>query len=233
MKESDRFYSANKLIGLLHVSKFVPQKISETLPTATPILENILNYAVEEKIIGDTFNERDLLDTRIMNCVMLRTGETIYNFKIDYNQSLKLATENYYKLSIASGTTKKILLVQENNLRWTLPGGLCDVDQSPAENTIKEVFEEVSLKISVDKIVAIHDRNKRNALTYIFGVTKFFSCVRNLAAKFKKISKPLRQNFLQKMKFQITWLKKNAPPNRLNFVLLLIVQKFGKLFLTE
>jgi len=31
----------------------------------------------------------------------------------------------------------KILLVQENNGKWSLPGGWCDVNVSVAENTIK------------------------------------------------------------------------------------------------
>lgn len=33
----------------------------------------------------------------------------------------------------------KILLVHENNGTWSLPGGWCDVDQSVASNTEKEV----------------------------------------------------------------------------------------------
>ena len=37
----------------------------------------------------------------------------------------------------------KILLVQENNKTWSLPGGWVDVDQSVKQNTIKEVKEEV------------------------------------------------------------------------------------------
>ena len=39
----------------------------------------------------------------------------------------------------------KILLVQESNGKWALPGGWCDVDQSVAENTLKEVKEEAGI----------------------------------------------------------------------------------------
>ena len=31
---------------------------------------------------------------------------------------------------------------KENNGTWSLPGGWCDVDQSVASNTVKEVKEE-------------------------------------------------------------------------------------------
>ena len=81
---------------------------------------------------------------------------------------------------------EKILLVQESDGRWALPGGWCDVNQSPAQNTIKEVFEEAGLKVSVDKLVAVHDRNKRNAQTYVFGVAKFFFLCTNLGGEFQK-----------------------------------------------
>lgn len=43
---------------------------------------------------------------------------------------------------------EKILLVHENNGTWALPGGWCDVDQSPASNTVKEVREETGLEVA-------------------------------------------------------------------------------------
>ena len=39
----------------------------------------------------------------------------------------------------------KILLVQEKNGTWSLPGGWCDVNVSVMENTIKEVKEEAGI----------------------------------------------------------------------------------------
>lgn len=72
---------------------------------------------------------------------------------------------------------KKILLVHENNGTWSLPGGWCDVNQSVAENTIKEVYEEAGLNISVDTLIAVQDRNKHNKPIYAYGVVKiFFLC---------------------------------------------------------
>ena len=67
IEPTDKIYSANRLIDLLHVAEFVPEEINENLETATPILENMLDYAVAEKLIDDTVNERDLFDTRIMD----------------------------------------------------------------------------------------------------------------------------------------------------------------------
>ena len=116
MAETDTFYSANRLIDLLHVSEFVPEKIDEILETATPILENMLDYAAQENLIENTVNERDLFDTRIMDCVMPRPSEVIEKFRADYEKSPQLATDNYYKLSIASNYIRKTRI--DKNIVW-------------------------------------------------------------------------------------------------------------------
>ena len=45
---------------------------------------------------------------------------------------------------------EKILLVRENNGKWSLPGGWCDVNISVGENTVKEVKEESGLDVTAD-----------------------------------------------------------------------------------
>lgn len=71
----------------------------------------------------------------------------------------------------------KLLLVHENSGRWSLPGGWCDVDQSPASNTVKEVREEAGLTVSVQRLIAVQDWRKHNAVNYVHGVIKiFFMC---------------------------------------------------------
>ena len=79
----------------------------------------------------------------------------------------------------------KILLVQENNGTWALPGGWCDVNVSVAENTIKEVKEEAGLDIIVDKIIAVQDRSKHNLPLYAYGVCKIFMLCIVVGGKFE------------------------------------------------
>lgn len=68
----------------------------------------------------------------------------------------------------------KILLVQEKNGLWSLPGGWCDVDISVRENTVKEVKEESGLDVTADRIIAVQDRAKHNLPVYAYGVCKIF-----------------------------------------------------------
>lgn len=69
---------------------------------------------------------------------------------------------------------EKILLVQENNGTWSLPGGWVDVDCSVRENTVKEVKEEAGLDVTADLVIAIQDRDKHNLPVYAYKVCKVF-----------------------------------------------------------
>ena len=49
-----------------------------------------------------------------------------------------------------------------------------DVDQSVKENTIKEAKEEAGLDVTVDRVIAVQDREKHNKPRYIYRVCKIF-----------------------------------------------------------
>ena len=68
----------------------------------------------------------------------------------------------------------KILLVREGDGRWSLPGGWCEFNLSPAENAVKEAKEEAGVDVIVKKLIAIHDKNKHNPKPYLFSVLKIF-----------------------------------------------------------
>lgn len=68
----------------------------------------------------------------------------------------------------------KILLVRENNGKWSLPGGWVDVNISVGENAVKEVKEESGLDVRAEKIIAVQDRNKHNLPVYAYGICKIF-----------------------------------------------------------
>lgn len=79
----------------------------------------------------------------------------------------------------------KILLVHESNGTWSLPGGWCDVDQSVASNTEKEVCEEAGLTVQCKKIIAVQDWRRHNVVNYAYGVIKIFVLCRYEGGEFK------------------------------------------------
>ena len=68
----------------------------------------------------------------------------------------------------------KILLVQENDGLWSLPGGWSDVNITVGENIVKEVKEEAGLDVIPRRIIAVQDRAKHNLPVYAYGVCKIF-----------------------------------------------------------
>lgn len=80
----------------------------------------------------------------------------------------------------------EILLVQERDGRWSLPGGWVDVNLSVGENTIKEVREEAGLEVTADRIIAIQDRSRHNLPAYAYGVCKIFVLCTAVAGAFRE-----------------------------------------------
>lgn len=89
----------------------------------------------------------------------------------------------------------KILLVQERNGKWSLPGGWVDVDCSIKENRIKEVWEEAGLEVSADRIIAIEDRDKHNKPEYIYKVCKVFVLCTVKGGEFRKNIETLQSGY--------------------------------------
>jgi ADP-ribose pyrophosphatase YjhB (NUDIX family) len=74
---------------------------------------------------------------------------------------------------------KKILLVKEkSDGKWTLPGGWADVCESPAENVVREIFEETGFQTRATKVLALFDRTlHQHEPPFPFHVYKLFlSC---------------------------------------------------------
>ncbi len=70
----------------------------------------------------------------------------------------------------------KILLVRENDGRWSMPGGWADVGLSAAENAVKEAFEEAGANVVPKELVAFVDWEKNNAhgKTSLLSIYKAF-----------------------------------------------------------
>ena len=89
----------------------------------------------------------------------------------------------------------KILLVRENDGRWALPGGWCDVNVSVGENTVKEAREESGLDVAADRIIAIQDRAKHNLPAYAYGICKVFVQCTAIGGQFEKNSETTASDY--------------------------------------
>ncbi len=73
----------------------------------------------------------------------------------------------------------RILMVREvvDENRWTLPGGWADVNQTPAQSVVREVFEESGYRVRAVKLAAVWDRARQQQPAMAFSVVRmFFIC---------------------------------------------------------
>lgn len=79
----------------------------------------------------------------------------------------------------------KILLVQEKNGKWALPGGWVDVNTSVMESAVKEVREEAGLDVTADLVIAVQDREKHNQPAYAYRICKIFVLCSEIGGNFE------------------------------------------------
>jgi len=72
----------------------------------------------------------------------------------------------------------RILMVRErSDGLWTLPGGWCDVNETPGESVVKEIREESGFEARAVKLAALLDRRKHPHPSQFHHVYKlYFLC---------------------------------------------------------
>ena len=105
ISKEDESYAVNLLLDLLKIDQFEREETEDI--SIYQILDKMLDYAVDKKLIDDNTTEKDLFDTRIMNCIMPRPSEVVNTFNQLYEKSPEAATDYYYGLSINSNYIRK------------------------------------------------------------------------------------------------------------------------------
>lgn len=84
----------------------------------------------------------------------------------------------------------EILMVLENSDgRWSLPGGWADVSLSVRENVVKEVREETGLTVTPGRLIAVLDRSRHNTPVIAYGIYKIF-----VLCTLTEASEPFQEN---------------------------------------
>ena len=105
LEDADVVPARNALLELFDVVEPYPTPVASEIPdSAVPILEYMLDYAAATGILPENNGTyRDLLDARIMGLLMPRASELNRRFwRLATEHSIQAATDDFYKLSIAS-----------------------------------------------------------------------------------------------------------------------------------
>ncbi|GEL78018.1 NUDIX hydrolase [Tenuibacillus multivorans] len=90
----------------------------------------------------------------------------------------------------------KILLVKEQkDGLWSLPGGWADIDTSLSEAIMKEAKEEAGLEVKPKRVVTIFDYNKHQAKPLPYSVYKIFVECELVSGAFEKNIETVESGF--------------------------------------
>ncbi|WP_188454897.1 UDP-glucose--hexose-1-phosphate uridylyltransferase [Virgibacillus oceani] len=99
IEPGDQIYVRNQILHLLQLESF-PESAIEAEDNSIPnSLEKVIGFAVEQGVIDDVFDDKEILAAKIMNCFVARPSEVNRIFNEKYAQSPEDATDYFYKLS--------------------------------------------------------------------------------------------------------------------------------------
>ena len=97
LKEEDYYYSLNSLLDIFHLVDYSFTESTQEL-SLDEILDQMLTYAINENIIDNTIECKDLFDTRIMGVLTPKPSEINKTFNELLKTSPKDATSYFYNL---------------------------------------------------------------------------------------------------------------------------------------
>ena len=145
----------------------------------------------------DKFDRERSERIRDIACEMLsyKYDLPIEKIKMDFASEIGYQTP---KVETRAAVIKdnKILLVKEQlDGKWALPGGYQDVNVSIRENVIKEASEEAGAVVQPLKVVAVLDYNRHHHVNFPFGMVKIFVLCKYINHSFNENTETLGAEF--------------------------------------
>lgn len=126
--DMDRIYAENQILDVLHLEEYKEPEQEFREINLEETLKELLDYACSQGIIEDSIGYRDLLDTRLMNCLMPRPSEVAGKFwSIYQEQGAEAATDYFYKLSQDSDYIRRYRVCKDQKWVTETPYGALDI----------------------------------------------------------------------------------------------------------
>ncbi|PGY06965.1 UDP-glucose--hexose-1-phosphate uridylyltransferase [Bacillus sp. AFS031507] len=100
IEREDEIYARNQILSLLHLTEFKEvDAAGESNFDIPDLLDLIVDYACNQGIIEELFDEKEIFSSKIMNCFIARPSAVNQLFYRKYKQDPKAATQYFYELS--------------------------------------------------------------------------------------------------------------------------------------
>ncbi|KGP90238.1 galactose-1-phosphate uridylyltransferase [Pontibacillus chungwhensis BH030062] len=149
IEREDSVYTRNQVLALMGLEEFTPEgKNEDTDLTIPDVLEELINYAVDEGLIEDMLDEKEQFQAKVMDVFLPRPSDVNKEFYKRYEHDPVEATDYFYHLS------KKSNYIQEKrvkkNINYTAQTEYGDLDitinLSKPEKDPKQIAKERTMK---------------------------------------------------------------------------------------
>lgn len=124
--ECERIYTTNLVLEIFNEDNYEDTEIPAGNIDLEQVLKALLDEAVKRGIIEDSIVYRDLLDTKIMNCLLPRPAQIQRDFQEKYDISPEAATDYYYKLSQDSDYIRRYRV--KKDMKWKVDSPYGEID---------------------------------------------------------------------------------------------------------
>lgn len=122
---SELVYARNLLLSVMCEDGYV-QGAADEKAEIPDILRELTDIAVERGIITDSTENRDIFDTKLMNCLTPRPSQVQTKFSELYGESPKAATDWFYKFSGDTNYIRRDRIARDR--KWTVESEYGTID---------------------------------------------------------------------------------------------------------
>lgn len=152
IQKSDHIYARNQVLALLALDSF-PENNKVASTDSTPnLLEKIIDYAAENNVIENVFDDKEILAANIMNAFVARPSVINKNFQEKYEVSPVAATDYFYQLSKNSNYIQMNRINKNIHFKADTIYGEMDItiNMSKPEKDPEQIKRERNLKSDVN-----------------------------------------------------------------------------------
>jgi UDPglucose--hexose-1-phosphate uridylyltransferase len=146
----DKIYARNQVMSFLGLIDFPKhlvknQEIDQKIPD---LLDELVQFAVQEGVIEDLLDEKEILNSKIMNVFMPKPSDVNKAFYEKWEMNPAKATEYFYELSRNSNYIQTNRISKNINYKAETPYGALDItiNLSKPEKDPKEIAREKDRK---------------------------------------------------------------------------------------
>ncbi|MGF6952680.1 UDPglucose--hexose-1-phosphate uridylyltransferase [Neobacillus sp. B4I6] len=149
IEREDEVYARNQILSLLHLTEFKEvDAAGESNFDIPDLLDLIVDYACNQGIIEELFDEKEIFSSKIMNSFIARPSAVNQLFYGKYKQDPKAATQYFYELSKNSNYIQMKRIRNNIEYKTTTEYGELDItiNLSKPEKDPKSIELERSVK---------------------------------------------------------------------------------------